>query len=427
MRKEKTMIRKILPILAALILIGCMLSCTTTNYDWPRWRGPNADGISLETGWNPEALNNLNILWETNVGNGFSSVSISGDRLYTMGNKLVVSGEDTTINDFVYCLNPETGDEIWTFSYECLDGGWPGPRTSPTIDGSRVYTLSRAGHLYCLDAKSGDVIWSRNIVAESLALEPDWGFSGSPLVHGDNLILNAGKAGIALNKATGEVVWKSDLEKNGFATPVIYGNAPEEKIAVFSRVDLFAVDAATGEIEWSVPWVTQYEENIADPIIDGNHMFISSGYNRGCTLLDFAHGHSHAVYEHKEMCNHMTNCIYVDGHLYGMHGNAKKECSLRCLNFMTGEVIWEEPFEFGSMIAADGKLLLLTETGRLHIGTFSPDGWNELSSAQVLTIEDRPNTAWNQKASSWTPPVLANGKIYVRNNYGDLRCIDVSS
>jgi len=420
------MTRKALPLLSTLLLIGCMLSCTNAQYDWARWRGPNADGISMETDWNPAALNDLKVLWETNVGNGFSPVSIAGNRLYTMGNKLVVSGGDSATKDFVYCLDPSTGREIWSSSYDCLEGGWPGTRVSPTVDGSRIYTLSRAGHLYCLDANTGDVIWNRNIVEDSIALEPDWGFSGSPVVHGDRLILNAGKAGLALDKSTGDVVWKSELDKNGFATPVIYGKAPDEKIAVFSRLDLFAVDAATGRIEWTISWKTPYEENIADPIIEGNHMFISSGYRRGCTLIDFSGPEPVQVYEHKEMCNHHTNCLLVDGHLYGIHGNAMKEASLRCMNLMSGEIIWEKPFEFSSMIAADGKLIILTESGKLHIGAFSPDGYEEISSAQVLTIEDRPNTAWHQKCSSWTPPVLANGKIYVRNNYGDLRCIDVS-
>ena len=422
------MTQKKISLAVVLFLIMWILGCSRSNYDWPRWRGSNADGISTETGWNPRALDgNLHILWEIHVGTGFSPVTIKDGYLYTMGNTLGVSGGDSTYKDVVYCLNAETGERIWQFSYPCPEGGWPGPRISPTIDGAVVYTLSRAGHLYCFNAKNGEVIWNRNIVADSLALEPDWGFTGSPVVHGDMLILNAGKAGLAIHKKTGQVIWKSELANCGFATPVVYGSASNKRVAIFSRLDLFAVDAKTGHIFWSFPWKTPHEENIADPIISGHHMFISSGYKRGCTLFDISEEQPRQIYEHKDMCNHMTNCILRDGYLYGMHGNAMQECSLCCMDLMSGEIVWKEPFDFGSMICVDDKLILLTEKGMLHIGEATPQGYQEISSTHVLTLQDIPNAPWNKRNTSWTPPVMVGGRIYVRDNYGVLKCIDVST
>ena len=161
--------------------------------DWTSWRGPNGDGISLETDWDPGALSgDPRILWKVNVGFGFSSVSVKGKKLYTMGN--------IKDQDIVFCLDTESGKVIWTHSYQCTPGDYRGPRATPVVDEGYVYTLSREGHLHCLSAKNGKVRWKRHL-ADDFGVEiPSSGFSGSPVIDGDLLVLNAGKHGTVLNK-----------------------------------------------------------------------------------------------------------------------------------------------------------------------------------------------------------------------------------
>ena len=184
--------------------------------DWFRWRGPNLDGISNETGWAANwPKDGPPVVWKASVGTGFSSMTVAGGRLYTMGN------EDSV--ETVYCLDAATGAEIWTHSYECpLDDRFfeGGPTATPTADSGAVYTISRQGDLFCFDAQNGKVRWSKNIQRETGVRIPGWGFSASPLVHGDLLLLNAGDAGTALNKTTGKVVWTSGDGEAGYTTPL---------------------------------------------------------------------------------------------------------------------------------------------------------------------------------------------------------------
>ncbi len=174
--------------------------------DWYRWRGPDLNGISTETGWQTQwPAEGPKQLWKAAVGVGFSSMSISQGRVYTMGN-------DGDATDTVWCLDAATGAPVWKHSYPCpLDPKYyeGGTSSTPTVDGDRVYTMSRKGDLFCLDAAKGKVLWSKNIPADLGSEVPTWGFAGSPLVEGDLLILDIGTAGLALNKKTGAVIWHS--------------------------------------------------------------------------------------------------------------------------------------------------------------------------------------------------------------------------
>ena len=391
--------------------------------DWLRWRGSDADGIFKETNWNPNALDGgPKRLWKTNLGIGFSSISVQGHYLYSLGNNV---DEDGTQRDIVYCLDTRTGKVIWQYSYPCDQGGWPGPRATPTIDGSRVYTLSRAGHLFCFDNKTGKVLWNRNIIEDGLAIDPDCGISGSPVVHGDLLILNAGRSGLGIDKRTGQIVWDSGPHKCGFATPVLYQNGNNARAAILGRTRLYSVDVNTGRVVWSIPWKTRYEENSPDPVILGNRLFISTGYGKGCALYTLNSGQPTVVWQNRNMSNHFHTCVILNGYIYGIHGVTGKNCSLRCLDFKTGDVMWEKPFAFGPVMAAGDKLIILTETGHLHIAEASPQGYREISSANVIDVPYDRYRARTKQCKCWIPPVLSNGRMFVRNSWGDLICLDM--
>ena len=194
---------KIRSLIFILFLCFSGLGAVWGNADdpgWPRWRGPNGDGISMETDWDPEALvGGTKILWKTNIGLGFSNVAIKDNRLYTMGLK--------ERKPTVFCLNAETGKELWRSSTESKGD----PQSTPTIDGKYVYALDNEGVLLCLRARNGKVRWRKDLVEEYKTEKIPYGYSGSPVIVDDLVILNVNTAGIALNKNTGDLVWVSPI------------------------------------------------------------------------------------------------------------------------------------------------------------------------------------------------------------------------
>jgi outer membrane protein assembly factor BamB len=391
------------------IFLLCVASAAAAD-DWPRWRGPQRNGISREAGWTHEwPEQGPRVEWKAAVGTGFSSVTVREGRLFTMGN--------ANNTDTVYCIDTATGKQLWSHSYECalddrlFEGG---PTSTPSVDDDRVYTLSRQGHLFCFDSTSGDIAWSTNVAEATGAPIPGWGFSSSPMVHGDMLLLNVGEAGTAIDKKTGEVIWKSAEREAGYATPVPFRSGERWLAAIASGKFLIVVELATGNEMWRHRWLTRFGCNAADAIVDGDHVFISSGYNRGAALLKVGEGEPAVVWQNKEMQNQMNASVLFDGHLYGVDGNNDSAVQLKCMEFRTGEVKWAHPLDgLASLTAADGKLIVLNEDGTLMIARAAPERFESLAQARVMT------------GKCWTVPVLANGRIYCRNADGDLACIDV--
>jgi len=383
----------------------------TNATDWPQWRGPNRDGISTEKGWlsiwpeeGPE------VLWKISVGTGYSAVSVSGGRVYTMGNS-----EKT---DTVYCLDANTGDEIWKYSYPCeaKGGGHPGAGSTPTVDGKTVYTLSRDGDLFCLDADSGKVIWSKALQKDFNLKVPSWGFTCSPLVLDNLLILNVGPT-LAMNKATGELVRQSTDYGASYSSPIAFNLGSLRCLAVFPGLGLVVLNAENGQELGQLPWKPNPSGNIPTPIASGDKVFISSGHNTGCALIQVSKDKLSVIWQNKNMSNHLSSCVLWKGHLYGIDGTAhvEKVLSLVCLDFETGTVKWKhQGSRMVSLMLADGKLIIMGDKGDLVIAEASPDGFKEISHAKVLS------------GLCWTVPVLSGGKIYCRNHEGDLVCLDVS-
>ena len=400
-------------IIVAIGILFCFLSAMSFAADWPQWRGPDRDGVSSETGWSsswPE--DGPKQAWKLSVGVGYSSIAVSDGRVYTMGN---VDKTDT-----IYCLNADTGAEIWKHSYPCVAEGneHPGTASTPTVDGGFVYTMSREGHVNCLDAESGDVVWSKHVVEDFGAEVPEWEFSSSPLILGEKLILDVGIA-LALDKSTGELVWKTkdygdvweDIENpgGGYSSAIAFRLGDAQALAVFNASGLVILDPENGQELMLHPWKTSYNINAATPIVSGDEVFISSGYDVGGAVLKISEGKLVPVWQSKEMRNHLNSSVLWEGHLYGFD-----EKQLSCLDWKTGEVKWtQKGLGKGSLMLADGKLIALGDKGKLVIADASPDGFNELASVKILS------------GLCWTVPVLSNGKIYCRNHEGDLVCVDV--
>jgi outer membrane protein assembly factor BamB len=400
----------------AVILCGMGHSSPAAAADWPHWRGPDYNGISKETGWSASwPKSGPKILWEASLGTGFSSMSVSNGRVYTMGN---IDG-----SDIVYCFDAATGNELWKKSYPCplfdnLHEG--GPCATPTVDGDAVYTFSKKGDIIRFDAATGRIVWQKNL-EEQLGLKPPmWNFSSSPFIAGDLVILNAGQRGVALNKADGSVKWQSGAGPGAYSTPVPFKLGDNDYIAMFVAKEEVALEPNTGTVLWSIPWKTQADINASDAIISGDKIFISSGYNVGCGLFKIGTGEPQEIYRNKNMSNQLNSCVLWEGHLYGFDGmigmgGRTGRGKLTCMDFETSQVRWtKEGLGTGSVMLADGKLIVLSEDGKLVIAEASPEGYKELVSAQILTYK------------CWTVPVLANGRIYARNTAGRLVCVDVS-
>lgn len=391
-------------------LFICLCVSWAVAGDWPRWRGPQLNGISDETGWLDRwPKDGPPTAWRASVGNGFSTVSVKQGRLYTMGHK---DGKD-----IVSCLDAVTGKPLWNHAYAAELGDLNfegGPTATPAIHGEHVYTLSRWGDLFCFEAASGKVRWSKNIVKELDAPVPAWGLSGSPLIHDQLLLLSIGRAGLALDKDFGKIVWKSATEEPGYATPMPFQRGGD-RYALFSSGNAFtAVNLKTGQSLWSVRWITRYGVNAADPIVAGDHIFLSSGYGKGAMLLKLGDGPPTEVWRNKNLRNQFNSSVFLDGFLYGIDGDTTEHAVLRCVDFKTGAVRWtKEGIGSGSLMAADGKLLVLSDEGELLIAPASPEAFTPSARAKVLD------------GKCWTVPVLANGRIYCRNAAGELVCLDV--
>jgi outer membrane protein assembly factor BamB len=389
---------------------------------WPQWRGPNRDGVSPETGflaaWPPEGPR---VLWKQLVGRGFSSVVIAGGRLYTMEED-AGAADPPSRHEAVVCLDAGTGNVLWRFRYPCdFDERFgSGPRSTPAVDGEFVYTIGPTGILHCLRADTGEKVWRHDLLDEFHGRRPQYGVAFSPLVEGDLVYAMPGgpngSAVAAFHKRTGALVWKALDDPVGYSSPLAVTAAGVRQILFFTDAALVSLAPEDGRLYWRYPWKTEGGFNIATPVAFGNYVFISSGYGKGCGLLEIsadADGCLRAcrVYEHNRMRNHFASSVRCCDYLYGFDMT-----DLACMDLRTGAIAWREngarTFRKGSLMAADGRLLILGEDGNLALVEASPTGYHELASCSV------------SQSKCWTVPALAGGRLYVRDE-SVITCLDV--
>jgi len=402
-------------LLVAALFVLTVFSAIAGAADWPNWRGPNYDGISTEKDWDPLKIKDgMEPLWKASIGIGFSTISVSDGRAYTMGNTGVKGEDKSKHNDVTFCFDAETGKELWRHTYpQHLDPKYyeGGSLATPTINSGKVYTISKDGKVFCLDAKTGKVIWQKNLLDELGVKRTTWGHSGSPVVIDNMVIYNAGSMGIALNKDNGSLIWESGKTPGGYATAVPFMTGNQKCIAMFGFEDIIGLVAATGKELWRFPWKTKHDVNAADPIILGDKIFISSGYGIGCALIKIENEKVVELWRNKNMRSKMNGPIFWKDYIYGVDEGGE----LRCLDIKTGEIAWSEKgFGQGSVTIADDKLIVLGENGNLVIVDATADGYKIISQAKILSPR------------CWSVPVLVDGRLYIRNSGGDLICLDVS-
>jgi outer membrane protein assembly factor BamB len=398
--------------------------------DWPQWRGPSRDGISLETGllkeW-PQA--GPEVLWNVDsVGTGYSSVSVSNGRLFTLGN---IDGEGR-----ILCLDAADGSVIWsvkspTETAEYKHGKGDGARGTPTVDGEFVYVEGGGGDIACLNALSGEVVWSKHLVSDFGGSRPNWGFSESPLIDGDRVIVTPGGADgliAVLDKKTGDLRWRSTdvTDKAHYCSAIVIESHGVRQIVTFTGgtgrkgsgdpARVVGLDAATGDLLWSYDKSANKTANVSSPIYFNDAVFTASAYGTGGGLAKLIKNDDGFVAEPgyfvQSMQNHHGGMVLVDGHIYGFGSN-----SLICLNFETGEIAWQDrSVSKGSLVYADGHLYCFGEKNSVALVEANPKEHVEKGRFDVAK-GDFP---------TWAHPVVANGRLYLRD-MKNLTCYKVSA
>lgn len=386
--------------------------------DWPQWRGPARNGISPEKFTWPAS--GPKQLWKTPVGEGYSGVSISNGRVYTMG--------ATNDWDTVWCLNGRTGAVVWKYSYPCMnpDRPYPGPRATPTIDGNFVYTVSYNGQLMALNATTGALVWSVDYIKDfgsKIFGSNRHGFAGSPVVEGNLLLANVGGKGasvVAFDKITGKVVWKSGDDRPTSSSPVTFALGAQRIVAMFGESGLFGYNLTDGNPLWRVESKCDGNNlNSTDPVVIGDKLFITSGCGGsiaggGCFLLKVTNSGATEVYRNSNLSSQIASPVFIDGAIYDCTGYLSRE-GMVCLDANTGEIKWKNAKVCGGLISAGNNLIIQSVKGELIVAEASPVGYKEIGRVPVLT------------GQCWTTPSLANGCVYCRNTAGDVVCLDLNA
>jgi outer membrane protein assembly factor BamB len=400
------------PAASLLLTLPLLLASTpapasddAAGLDWPQWRGPARTGVSVESGWDPAGTPTP--LWTTDLGLGHSSFAVSAGRVYTLGYDAEAG------LDRVYCLDAATGEEHWRHEYaaEIWDNAHDGGTlTTPTVVDDVVYTSNREGKVFCFDADDGAVRWSRDLAAD-LGLEPPtWGFSASPLVVDDRVYLNVGRV-VALDRGTGADAWATEKGYgNAYSTPAPFEHDGRGCLAVLNGDGLAVLARADGSELAFHPWVKNPQIYPMTPVVTGDRIFISAGYNRGCVMARFTGDGLEEVWAGRVMRNKMTGCVLWEGHLYGFD-----ESILKCID-LDGKEQWRQRgLGTGSMSIAGGRLVILDGKGQVIIAEARPDAYVELSRHDVF-----------EEGTAWSTPVLSHGRVYCRSSRGPMACLDYS-
>jgi len=401
-----------------LALLALQLVPIARGDDWPQWRGPDRDGICKEDGlltkW-PEGGPPL--AWRSEgLGIGFSSLAVAKGSLFTLG--------DLEDGSYAIALKEEDGSLIWKTKIGEAGGHrkYPGTRSTPTVDRGQVFVLNQHSDLACLDAGSGKLIWKRNLVADfGGKMMSGWKYSESPLVDGDRVVCTpGGKDGtlLAVDRNSGAKLWQTSdwTDAAAYSSAVVATIQGKKQYVQLTGNSVAGVEADTGKVLWKAPR-TGKTAVIPTPIIDGDLVFVTSGYGIGCNGFRISKDgdtwSAEEIYANKELANHHGGVVLVDGHVYGATGS-----TFRCVELESGDGVFNERSAGkGSTLYAGGRFILRSEGGPVALIKASPEGMQEVSRF------DQPDRSEHR---AWPHPVIANGKLYLRDQ-DLLLCYDVSA
>jgi outer membrane protein assembly factor BamB len=409
---------------AALLAGSCVLAA-----DWPQWRGPERNGISKETGllkqWPKDGPK---LLWQVNdIGYGYSTPAVVGERLYLVSNQ----GVD---NEFVQALEVKSGKRIWAqrignVGEQKQVPNYTGARSTPTVDGEHLYALSSDGDLACLETATGKVRWQKNVRTEFGGEPGKWAYAESPLVDGDAVVCAPGgkEASIlALNKKTGEVIWKTAVPGGGmagYASTIIVEAAGVKQYVQFLKQGVVGVDAKTGKFLWHYGKTadTAIGMNMQTPVAGDGLIYSAARPGGGLVRLKADNNGVAAeqVYLERTLPNNIGGAVRVGGYLYGTGSG-----DLVCAEFSTGAVKWRDKCIGAAAVCfADGCLYLHGEEGEVALVEASPQAYAEKGR---FTPPDQPKHVRGRQEKAWSYPVVANGRFYI-HDVGTIWCYDVKN
>lgn len=431
-------------VMLGLFLAGCLASVDAD--DWPQWMGPQRDNVWRESGvlekfpdGGPE------IVWRSPVAGGYAGPAVAGGRVYVTD---YVSADNVKVDNFqretftgterVLCLDETSGELLWKHEYPVrYTISYPsGPRCTPNVVDGRVYTLGAEGNLFCFDAQSGDILWSHDLPKEYDAKTALWGYAGHPLVDGQQLITLAGGEGshvVAFDKDTGEEIWRALTSKEqGYSPPTIIRAAGVRQLILLRPDAVTAVDPASGDEYWSVPYEATNGSIIMSPVVSGDLLF-AAGFSNKNLLLELASDEPGAEVlwrdERKSAISPVNVQPFVDDDtMYGFDQNG----TMYGVDLRSGERLWETTEPLGvkrapqsgtAFIVKSGKrFFLFNESGELIIARLSRSGYEEIDRAKVI---EPTNVAFGRDVV-WCPPALANRRCYVRNDEACI-CVDLAA
>lgn len=401
---------------ASFCFLLCSLAVAQTE-TWPRFRGGSNTDHSPDSGllksWPQDGPKRLWLFED--AGEGYSGFSVLGDRLFTMG----TSGSNTVI----LCLNVKTGEKVWSAKVgKVLENKWGGgPRSTPTIDGEFLYVIGGKGNVLCVRHKNGKKVWSRKM-SNFGGQVPNWGYSESVLVDGNRAVFGPGGskgALVAVNKKTGKTLWQS----KGFTGKAEYSSVvaadiqgKRQYIRLLQRT-LAGIDAKNGKVLWTYDWPGRTAV-IPTPIVDGNKIYITSGYNVGCMLIEIGKDDVDLIWQNKVMMNHHGGVVRVGDFLYG-HANTGWVCQ----KWEDGEAVWKErkALKKGAIHYADGMLYCLEErSGVVALVEASSEGFKEASR---FTLSPQAKNR-SRRGAIWVHPVVVGGRLFLRDQEY-IYCYDV--
>jgi outer membrane protein assembly factor BamB len=415
-------LRSFLTLAAGLAAAAVSSSAAMATGNWPQWRGPGRDGVSVETGligsW-PAAGPPL--VWKAaGVGAGFSSVAVSGGRIYTMG--------DRDGRQFVMAFNEADGKALWStpIGTPTYDDASVGPRGTPTVDGQLLYAIGSEGELVCLETATGRERWRKSLVKDfGGQMMSMWRFSESPLVDGDRVVATPGASAaglVALDKTTGKEIWRTALPASlgpkgrdgaGYSSIVATnGGGVKQYVQLIGR-GLVGVRASDGRLLWHYNRVANNVANISTPVVKGDFVFASTGYQTGAALLKLTKSgdgiEATEVYflEGSTLQNHHGGFVLVGDYIYGGHGH--RQGFPFCLEMSTGKFRWGPNIRnagasSAAVVYADGRLYYRYENGKVILIEATPDAYREHGSFDIPDVR-RP---------SWPHPVVTGGRLYLR-------------
>lgn len=422
-------------------LLFCLAPVQSTEADeWPQWRGPHRDGVWAETGLiekfdSPE----IPLKWRVPISSGYSGPTVAGGRVYVTDR---ITEPDQI--ERVLCFQWQTGEKIWSHSYECKYDGigyQAGPRASVLVDQERAYSLGAAGHLFCLDAATGNVLWGRDLRSEYKIRMPNWGIAAAPLVEGDLLIVQIGGEGeacvVALDKINGEERWKALPDAASYSAPIVIDQAGRRVLVCWTGDRITGLDPQTGRLHWEHPWPWErWPIGIASPVVHDNLLLISDAH-KGSALLELDrekpaarmrwHRRKEDLPDRAALHCLISTPLVDGGHIYGADGRGV----LRCLRLDTGEQLWEDRTAVPEnnwatihLIRNGERTWMFNERGELIVAKLTPKGFQEISRAKRL---DPTTTQLRRRDGvTWSHPAFAHRHVFARNDK-ELVCADLSA